>query len=490
MKFIHTADWHLGNKMHDIDRFEEYNEFFKWLKETIIAENAETLVVSGDIYDTAHPPVDATKQFYRFLASLLDTSCKNVIIVGGNHDSGALLDASKDLMEALNMHVVGTMINCEIKDTIFKLYDENQNVNGICVALPFIKDSELRNYYDESKESKEGTLGDVAIKKIYDEALEEAKKVRGDLNVPIIATGHLYAANLEGRYAGMDTHEKQDDGVRVIDVVGTLGSIHVGSFSDEYDYVALGHIHYSTKVGGNKKVTYSGSPFVMGFDEANMTHHIHSVECVKGSDVVVKKIDVPETYHYECFTGDSETLKKQLLELSGKYDDDKKIYVEVRYLAADSSLVNQMLDDIELPDSVYVVSNKIIKQNKSKNVIELGTKTMREMQNLDPEEIFRKLIMDKLGISLSSEEDNNENDTAEKNSDLQPDSNEENISEENINEENISEEEKEKLEKERLEKERLAKEEQENKDRINMLLGYFLEAYNKAEQGGDNNENN
>ena len=55
MKLIHTADWHLGNQMHDINRTEEYRHFFKWLKEKIIQEKAEVLVISGDVFDVANP---------------------------------------------------------------------------------------------------------------------------------------------------------------------------------------------------------------------------------------------------------------------------------------------------------------------------------------------------------------------------------------------------------------------------------------------------
>ena len=102
MKLIHTADWHLGNSMHDIDRLEESKQFLDWLKGQIVDFGAECLVVAGDIFDTTNPSVEARRLYFRFLASLLDTRCKNIVLVGGNHDSGALLDAPRDLLEALN----------------------------------------------------------------------------------------------------------------------------------------------------------------------------------------------------------------------------------------------------------------------------------------------------------------------------------------------------------------------------------------------------
>ena len=68
MKLIHTADWHLGNQMHDINRTEEYRHFFKWLKEKIIQEKAEVLVISGDVFDVANPSVEARKLYFDFLS--------------------------------------------------------------------------------------------------------------------------------------------------------------------------------------------------------------------------------------------------------------------------------------------------------------------------------------------------------------------------------------------------------------------------------------
>lgn len=124
MKFIHTADLHLGNKMHDIDREEEYQSFFAWLRETILAEEAEMVLIAGDVYDTVNPPIGARKIFNRFLASLLDTDCRNVVIVGGNHDSGALLDSNRELMEALNIHLIGSIANRKISELVFPVEDK------------------------------------------------------------------------------------------------------------------------------------------------------------------------------------------------------------------------------------------------------------------------------------------------------------------------------------------------------------------------------
>ena len=97
--------------MHGIDRHKESREFLGWLKNLIVEKNASVLVVAGDIFDSANPSVEARRLYYTFLASLADTCCKNVVIIGGNHDSSVMLDSAKELLEVLNIRVVGSINN-------------------------------------------------------------------------------------------------------------------------------------------------------------------------------------------------------------------------------------------------------------------------------------------------------------------------------------------------------------------------------------------
>ena len=153
MKFIHTADWHLGNSMHDIDRREEAKQFLDWLRERIVEFGAECLVVAGDIFDTVNPPVEARRMYFRFLASLLDTCCKNIVLVGGNHDSGTLLDAPRDLLDALNIQMVGSMGDRSVEDLVKELTDGRGEVIGISAAVPYVREADLHPYLTEGAEN-------------------------------------------------------------------------------------------------------------------------------------------------------------------------------------------------------------------------------------------------------------------------------------------------------------------------------------------------
>ena len=134
MRFIHTADWHLGNTMHDIDRTRETESFLEWLKTEIATVGAEALVIAGDVFDVVNPSNIAKKQYYRFLASLLQTKCSNVVVIGGNHDSGSLLDAPAEILEALNIKVVGSINNRCIDDLVVEL--KNGDARRLAFAVP------------------------------------------------------------------------------------------------------------------------------------------------------------------------------------------------------------------------------------------------------------------------------------------------------------------------------------------------------------------
>lgn len=409
MKIIHTADWHLGNRMHRVERGEEFKAFLSWLKTEIEKEQAETLVVAGDIFDTVNPPTESRTQYNAFLASLLGTGCKNVVITGGNHDSGALLDSEKEILEALNIHVVGSIANLEPKDMVFELVDCKGNVNGICCAVPYAHEVELRKFCSDDKEIEKGTFHDVTYGELYRQVSEEAEKLRNGRDIPVIATGHLYAANLEGRLSSEKKESSEtDDGKRALDgVMGNLGSVHENIFPEAFDYVALGHIHYPSMVNRNPKIRYSGSPFILGFDEHNIRHGVLSVEIERGKEPAVKKIEVPGVVDWLRISGTGNEIKK-ILEAYIANPPEKETNLEVYYTWEEEVDVNELLCDVieKLPENAAVVH---FKRNEEQDV---GTASSASLDDLDDEnvtneEIFRTLILNKYEFvreGLSEEE--------------------------------------------------------------------------------------
>ena len=369
MKFIHTADWHLGNTMHDIDRTRETEAFLEWLETEIATVGAEALVIAGDVFDVVNPSNIAKTQYYRFLASLLKTNCTNVVVIGGNHDSGSLLDAPAEILGALNINVVGSINNRSVDDLVVELKDGDGQAIGLCCAVPFMRNMELEQFYKSSIGDENGTSDEDLLKRLYADVYRRAVEIRGDRDIPIIATGHLFACNLSGRDSeGSDSSAENrtaavletsiDDGVR--EVVGTLGNVDVSTFPNELDYVALGHIHYTSMVAKNPKVRYSGSPFVMGFDEARCKRYVLAVEVGANAVPAVAKIEVPKAVRFEQFKGDLETLKSDLRNLEKELlANPMETYVDLLLTSGNFVSLNEALEAEETGKHFVVKRHRI-----------------------------------------------------------------------------------------------------------------------------------
>ena len=406
MKFIHTADWHLGNTMHDIERSKETGAFLEWLKNEIQVVGAEALVIAGDVFDVVNPSNVAKTQYYRFLASLLNTNCKNVVVVGGNHDSGTLLDAPAEILGALNINVVGSINNRKLEDLVVELKDGNGNVIGICCVVPYMRDLELEQFY-KSIDNGEKNNEDL-LKRLYADVYKLALERRGERNIPIIATGHLYASNLSGRDGETGASEATealensvDDGVR--EVIGTLGNVSVDAFPNGMDYVALGHIHYATMVAKNPKVRYSGSPFVMGFDEANCKHCVLAVDVAPNVEPVVEKIVVPRTMRFEQFKGDLEALKRSLRNLENELlANPMETYVDLLLTSGSFVSLNDALEAEEAGKHFVVKRHRISREvlRNGASGIDDGVESTKQFTK---EDYFRMLIASNMQDGEDSE---------------------------------------------------------------------------------------
>ncbi|MCR5790419.1 MAG: exonuclease subunit SbcD [Lachnospiraceae bacterium] len=403
MRLLHTADWHLGNMMHNVDRMREQELFLVWLVNVVMDERIDTLVVSGDIFDSYVPPNWAQKHYYGFLASLLNTDCRNVVIVGGNHDSGRFLDATNELLDVLNIHVVGTLSDKKPEEAVFELEDKDGNTAAVCAAVPFVPEILLDEYCKDRKRCAPGTFSDIAYSVLYKEYLDKALELKQDRDIPLIATGHLYASGLEGRYEGVEEEKRTDDGIRQMDVVGNLGKVPLSAFPDEFDYVALGHIHYHTRVGKNDKVRYSGSPFVMGFDEADMSHYVLRVDIGNEKDthaISVKPIEVPGSVSFKRLSGSVDEVKEKIEEIikhAEETDDMEGYCIELYYNAEDAGALRSLIDAIDFPDNVNVVSWKV-KETKNPYRVDLGEHDIRSISSINPEDIVRQLVLSKTNL--------------------------------------------------------------------------------------------
>lgn len=187
MKIIHTSDWHLGQNFMGKSRLKEHEAFLSWLLKIIEVKQIELLLVSGDIFDTGTPPNYALELYYNFLKQLSHIkTLKTTIITAGNHDSVSTLKAPKQLLEALNVHVV---VNGDEDENIIILIKEDNETKAIVCAVPFLRDSVIRQSFGGETVSDKEKLANDGIKAYYENAYKKAKELNS--NAPIIAMGHL-----------------------------------------------------------------------------------------------------------------------------------------------------------------------------------------------------------------------------------------------------------------------------------------------------------
>src|SRR5690606_23545989 len=115
----------------------------------------DVLIVAGDIFDTGNPPNSALRLYYEFLSRVRDCACGQVVIIGGNHDSIAALEAPQELLRFFNVHVIGG-IPADPAEQIIEIQDSSGNLKGVVAAVPFIRDRDVRlSVAGESPEEQE-----------------------------------------------------------------------------------------------------------------------------------------------------------------------------------------------------------------------------------------------------------------------------------------------------------------------------------------------
>lgn len=382
MKILHTSDWHIGSTLYGRKRYDETEQFLQWLINTIKNHSIETLLVAGDIFDTSTPSNTAQELYYRFLNEVAKTSCRHVVITGGNHDSPSFLDAPKALLKAFNVHVVGSAAG-KGGFEVFVLKDGDNNPELIVCAVPFLRDRDVRQSSEgESYQDKENRLVDGIISH-YQTVYEEACRERNDLGkfLPIVGMGHLFIAG-----SSIYKRTGEVNGERDL-YVGNLGQVPADRLPS-FDYFALGHLHIPQKVAGNEAIRYSGSPMAMNFDEI---HQQKSVVLVDMDDqhVDVQTISVPAFRQFEQIRGDWNSIENTINKLK---EETFSGWVEVIY-EGQEAIGN-------LRERVYkLVENTSIEVLKIQNTM-LFNAVMKqyekelELQDLNPADVFDQCLID------------------------------------------------------------------------------------------------
>ena len=295
-KILHTSDWHIGRRLKEHDRAEEFAQFFTWLEQLITSEKIDTLLVAGDIFDNTTPSVQAQDMYYSFLSRLVDSPCRHVVITSGNHDSPAFLDAPADLLKHCRIHVIGQARE-NAADEVITLYDSDGQPEVIVCAVPYLRDRDVRTLTPDDNPEDSDAILKAGIREHYAKVFAHARDLQGDSDVPIIAMGHMFI------HGGVI---RQDDGVRSL-YVGTAIDVESSIFPEDIAYTALGHLH-SPQKAGRENARYSGSPIPMGFGEAGTRKSVCIVEVYGKNLAGVREVDIPVFQRLERVSGNMEEI--------------------------------------------------------------------------------------------------------------------------------------------------------------------------------------
>ncbi|MGW2411275.1 exonuclease SbcCD subunit D [Streptomyces tubercidicus] len=265
MRFLHTSDWHLGRSFHRVNLLAAQRAFLDHLVATVRAREIDAVLVAGDVYDRAVPPLAAVELFDDALHRLAGLGVPTVMI-SGNHDSSRRLGVGSGLMERAGIHLRTDPAEC---GTPVVLADAHGPV--ALYGLPYLEPAMVRD-----------TLG--ARRADHAEVLGAAMdQVRADLAGRPTGTRSVVLAH------AFVTGGAVSDSERDI-TVGGVASVPVTVF-DGVDYAALGHLHGCQTL--TERVRYSGSPLAYSFSEADHRKSSWIVELDADGAVHAERVDCP-----------------------------------------------------------------------------------------------------------------------------------------------------------------------------------------------------
>lgn len=385
MKILHTADWHLGHRLHEQSQLEEQTLFLSWIENYIVEQEIDVLLISGDVFDTGSPSNQSLEMYYSFLVKLTTTTCKEIIITGGNHDSPGTLNAPKHILSALSIKVVGKATE-NIADEVFEI-----NVNGervIVGAVPYLRDGDIRRAVAGESFDELTDKYKTALINHYDAVAEQCKLIN-KTNAPVIAMGHLFATG------GSISDSEQNI------YVGTLGHIGAADFSDYFNYIALGHLHRPQIIGGNDKVRYSGSPNILSFSEINYDKKVLVLNIENNVISSITDDVIPRFRNFSKLTG---TMEECIEKFPDVISNTYGLTPWVEIVLNENNTINT--DDIKNAAEKYsfeILKISLKSQRKTKGIEELLEET-KSIKELLPTEVF-KLKCEEMDFDLESRED-------------------------------------------------------------------------------------
>lgn len=353
MKLLHTADWHLGKRLYRYDLSDDHARFLDWLAETVEQRQIDGLLIAGDVFDTTNPNDGSMQLYYQFLTRMLPLQ-RTIIITGGNHDSASKLNAPRDLLRHLNIHIIGcTTGNCQ--EEIVRL--TNRSTDLMVAAVPYLRDSDLRQSISGQTYEDRVEAVRMGIRNHYQRIADHCQAEYA--GVPVLAMGHLYMN-------GATVSESE----REIHTVGGQAAFTADQFPAGFDYVALGHIHVPQRVGPGGSVQYSGSPIPLSFGERDNRHQVLELTFTDGNLSAVEPLAVPRSRSLRQVAGSLDEVRDRLemLEPAGPLTTLVEVLVEEEAESLTTRIQFEHLQRDFADAPFRIAKSRLTFRNKRKNL--------------------------------------------------------------------------------------------------------------------------
>lgn len=340
MKFIHLSDLHLGKRLNEYSMLEDQEYILKKIMNIIDEEKPDAILIAGDIYDKSVPGAEAVQMFDDFLYRLSERKLQ-VFAISGNHDSPERLAFGGRLMDRSGVHLSpvydGTVSCVDMEDAYGKVHIH---------MLPFLKPSHVRRFYPEEKIE---TCTEAIRTALLGVPAEPAER-----NVLI---AHQFVT-------GAERSESEELSV------GGSDNVDASVFQD-FDYVALGHIHGPQNAGA-EHIRYCGTPLKYSFSEAGHQKSVTVVELREKDSLSVRTVPLQPRH-------DLREIRGTYMELTAK-----SFYEGT---SVDDYLHITLTDEEDIPDAVGRL--KVIYTNLMKLDYD-NRRTRAHIQTVSAEAVERK----------------------------------------------------------------------------------------------------
>lgn len=386
MKFLHTADWHIGQQFFGYDRKEEHTYFFDWLKKSIKEQQADVLLVAGDIFDSPNPSAESQKIYYRFLREVTTENHNlQIVIIAGNHDSAGRLEAPNPLLEEMNVHIRGLIRKNEDGEIdyqqLFVPLSQDGEVKAWCIAVPYLRQGDYPNAESYAK----------GVSALYDQLYSELQQAK-EKHLPVVVMGHLQATGSE--VSENDRSERT--------IIGGLECISPEVF-DKKDiaYTALGHLHKAQRVSGRENVRYAGSPLPMSFSEKHYKQGANLIEIEDNQLKNIERLDFEPMARLLSLPKEPKPLAEVLNEIKMLPDGEitkASPYLELKVLLTEPEPSMRSQIEEALQDKAVRLATAVpfkVKSDRESKVI-----TYEELKTINPMEMADDVYSSRYGNEM------------------------------------------------------------------------------------------